>query len=205
MLCPSIALSAPNDGTPLHTELIVTCTCTCPPPPPPTITITFLGWWGIRREEGNSPYPLWLQPWLPGPPPAPCHPADSWSGSTLGRSCRTAHPASCPWRWPPTQDQWGQGSINLVLVTSTYINNICFLHKKDYWYVSVTSSRSGQTVHPSSCPWHSPPTQDHRGQGSISYIFVTSVDRVAFNPFSTGTGWTLYKVYGGFRISYGTG
>ena len=22
------------------------------------------------------------------------------------------------------------------------------------------------------------------------------------NPFSTGTGWTLYKVYGGFRISY---
>ena len=25
------------------------------------------------------------------------------------------------------------------------------------------------------------------------------------NPFSTGTGWTLYKVYGGFRISYGTG
>ena len=26
-----------------------------------------------------------------------------------------------------------------------------------------------------------------------------------FNPFSTGTGWTLYKVYGGFRISYGTG
>ena len=27
----------------------------------------------------------------------------------------------------------------------------------------------------------------------------------AFNPFSTGTGWTLYKVYGGFRISYGMG
>ena len=25
------------------------------------------------------------------------------------------------------------------------------------------------------------------------------------NLFSTGTGWTLYKVYGGFRISYGTG
>ena len=25
------------------------------------------------------------------------------------------------------------------------------------------------------------------------------------NPFSTGTGWPLYKVYGGFRISYGTG
>ena len=25
------------------------------------------------------------------------------------------------------------------------------------------------------------------------------------NPFSTGTVWTLYKVYGGFRISYGTG
>ena len=25
------------------------------------------------------------------------------------------------------------------------------------------------------------------------------------NPFSTGTGWTLYKVYGGFRISYGMG
>ena len=25
------------------------------------------------------------------------------------------------------------------------------------------------------------------------------------NPFSTGTGWTLYKVYGGFRILYGTG
>ena len=27
----------------------------------------------------------------------------------------------------------------------------------------------------------------------------------SFNPFSTGTGWTLCKVYGGFRISYGTG
>ena len=26
-----------------------------------------------------------------------------------------------------------------------------------------------------------------------------------FNLFSTGTVWTLYKVYGGFRISYGTG
>ena len=25
------------------------------------------------------------------------------------------------------------------------------------------------------------------------------------NPFSTGTGWTLYKLYGGFRISYETG
>ena len=25
------------------------------------------------------------------------------------------------------------------------------------------------------------------------------------NPFSTGTGWTLYKAYGSFRISYGTG
>ena len=25
------------------------------------------------------------------------------------------------------------------------------------------------------------------------------------NPFSMGTRWTLYKVYGGFRISYGTG
>ena len=25
------------------------------------------------------------------------------------------------------------------------------------------------------------------------------------NPFSTGTGWILYKVYGGFRILYGTG
>ena len=28
---------------------------------------------------------------------------------------------------------------------------------------------------------------------------------ININPFSTGTGWTLYKVYGGFRISYGTG
>ena len=29
-----------------------------------------------------------------------------------------------------------------------------------------------------------------------------------FNPFSTErlfSGWTLYKVYGGFRISYGMG
>ena len=25
------------------------------------------------------------------------------------------------------------------------------------------------------------------------------------NPFFTGTGWTLYKVYGGLRISYGSG
>ena len=30
-------------------------------------------------------------------------------------------------------------------------------------------------------------------------------DPVNVNPFSTGTGRTLYKVYGGFRISYGTG
>ena len=29
--------------------------------------------------------------------------------------------------------------------------------------------------------------------------------KASFNPFSTGTGCTLYKVYGGFRISYGTG
>ena len=28
---------------------------------------------------------------------------------------------------------------------------------------------------------------------------------ITLNPFSTGTGWTLYKVYGGFRFSYGTG
>ena len=33
----------------------------------------------------------------------------------------------------------------------------------------------------------------------------TSMKFVLINPFSTGTGWTLYKVYGGFRISYGTG
>ena len=25
---------------------------------------------------------------------------------------------------------------------------------------------------------------------------------LSVNPFSTGTGWTLYKVYEGFRISY---
>ena len=25
------------------------------------------------------------------------------------------------------------------------------------------------------------------------------------NLYSTGAGWSLYKVYGGFRISYGTG
>ena len=30
-------------------------------------------------------------------------------------------------------------------------------------------------------------------------------DDLHINPFSTGTGWTLYKVYGGFRISYGMG
>ena len=38
---------------------------------------------------------------------------------------------------------------------------------------------------------------------------LNSVYRVArsdsVNPFSMGTGWTLYKVCGGFRISYGTG
>ena len=37
---------------------------------------------------------------------------------------------------------------------------------------------------------------------NIHWILCIVVD---VNPFSTGTGWTLYKVYGGFRISYGTG
>ena len=32
----------------------------------------------------------------------------------------------------------------------------------------------------------------------INFLFI-------FNPFSMGTGWTLYKVRGFFRISYGTG
>ena len=31
-----------------------------------------------------------------------------------------------------------------------------------------------------------------------------SISERTVNPFSTGTGWTLYKVYGGFRISSGT-
>ena len=29
--------------------------------------------------------------------------------------------------------------------------------------------------------------------------------KMVLNPFSTGTGWTLYKVNGGFRILYGMG
>ena len=37
----------------------------------------------------------------------------------------------------------------------------------------------------------------------FEHIFETFVEEV--NPFSTGTWATLYKVYGIFRILYGTG
>ena len=40
--------------------------------------------------------------------------------------------------------------------------------------------------------------------GSYAYV-ADSLLLDYINPFSTGTGWTLYKVYGGFTFSYGTG
>ena len=39
----------------------------------------------------------------------------------------------------------------------------------------------------------------------ITILLVLNRTLFNVNPFSTGTGWTLHKVYGDFRISYGTG
>ena len=40
----------------------------------------------------------------------------------------------------------------------------------------------------------------------MTFSSMSQMDKMlTLNPFSTGTGRTLYKVYGGFRISYGTG
>ena len=42
----------------------------------------------------------------------------------------------------------------------------------------------------------------------VLHFFLFYTLKVLVNPFSTGRGGgggTLYKVYGGFRISYGTG
>ena len=63
------------------------------------------------------------------------------------------------------------------------------------------------------CP---PPPQEYNCEKDIEHALTyvrkilcrrmtTSNHENVVNPFSTGTGRTLYKVYGGFRISYGTG
>ena len=37
------------------------------------------------------------------------------------------------------------------------------------------------------------------------FVYIANIVPLNLNPFSTGTGWTLYKVYGGVTFSYGTG
>ena len=50
------------------------------------------------------------------------------------------------------------------------------------------------------------PHQQHLWKLPVTFTFLCwSLLKVPLNPFSTGTGWTLYKFYGGFRISYGMG
>ena len=48
--------------------------------------------------------------------------------------------------------------------------------------------------------------EDVSGCGLLRLCVMPKSDHAQLvNPFSTGTGSTLYKVYGRFRISYGTG